>query len=161
MVDTQVAELERSPQPMDTDGGLPALGQLKRFVALDKRKRRLEEELKSVKAELEDLRPAVLDYFRTSGTQKQTLDGVTVYLHRQLWAGREEGVDGTKAAAALTLADLGYLVEPKFNTQSLSAFFREQEQLRDDLVDPADLLPPVLRGIIKLSETFDVRTRKA
>ena len=58
-----------------------------------------------------------------------------------------------QAAAALKKAKLGEYAAPRVNTQSLSAYMRELDEAGEDM-------PAALKGIIKLSEVFKVRTRK-
>ena len=125
---------------------------LKRFVQLEKRRRELESQLKEAKAESGHLEAMLLEKFAESGIASIKVDGLTVYLHRQLWAGP---IDGNYIAAceALQAVGLGDMVEPRFNTNTLSAWVRERDK-------EGEALPPTLSEAIKVTEQFSIRTRK-
>lgn len=126
---------------------------LKRFAELAKRKREVEGELDRIRVEMSELEEYLKGEFEKSGISSTTVDGVTCYLHRQLWA-KARGGEYARACSALREAGLGQMVEEKFNTQTLSAWVREQEA--------SDIeLPPALKEVIEVSEVFSVRTRKA
>ena len=127
--------------------------ELKRFIALEERRRQLETEIDTVKAEATQLEQLLLPEFERSGVEKVSMDGRTVYLERKLWA---KAKDGNKAAVCIALkrAHLGDFVEETFNTNSLSAYVREldREEKR---------LPPSLCGVLEISEVFKLRTRRS
>ena len=126
---------------------------LKQFIALDERRRQLEAEIDTVKAEAAQLEQALLPEFERDGLERVSIDGKTVYLERKLWA---KAKDGDKAAVckALKRAHLGDYVEETFNTNSLSAYVRELD--REDRE-----LPPSLREVLEISEVFKLRTRRS
>ena len=126
---------------------------IKVYAKLDNERRACEDRLKKVKSKIEEVEPRVMDFFQKLGLDRLTVSGVTVYVQRQLWAGREEDVTHEQAAAALKKAKLGEYASPRVNTQSLSAYMRELDEAGEDM-------PAALKGIIKLSEVFKVRTRK-
>lgn len=141
---------------------------LKRFVKLDNELRTAEEKVKKLKAEIEKLEPGVMKYFQRMGQQSATIGGLTVYIRKQLWAGREQGVTADAAYEKLQSAGWGEYATRGFNTQELSARVREleiDERKDDEPVDPLELvksrLPKMLQGIIKITEKFSVQTRKA
>ena len=127
--------------------------ELKRFVALEERRRQLEAEVDTIKAEATELEQRLLPQFEQEGFEKISIDGRTVYVERKLWA---KARDGNKAAVckALKRARLGDYVEETFNTNSLSAYVREldREERR---------LPPSLREVLEVSEVFKLRTRRS
>jgi len=127
--------------------------ELKRFVALEERRRQLEAEVDTLKAEAAELEQRLLPQFEQEGFEKITVDGRTVYVERRLWA---KAKDGDKAAVckALKRARLGDYVEETFNTNSLSAYVRELD--REDRA-----LPPSLREVLEVSEVFKLRTRRS
>ncbi len=127
--------------------------ELKRFVALEERRRQLETEVDTVKAESAELEQRLLPQFEQEGFEKISIDGRTVYVERKLWA---KAKDGDKAAVckALKRARLGDYVEETFNTNSLSAYVRELD--REDRA-----LPPSLREVLEVSEVFKLRTRRS
>ncbi|HLH16240.1 MAG TPA: hypothetical protein VKX45_03425 [Bryobacteraceae bacterium] len=127
--------------------------ELKRFVALEERRRQLEAEVDTIKSEAAELEQHLLPQFEQEGFEKISIDGRTVYIERKLWA---KAKDGNKAAVckALRRAHLGDYVEETFNTNSLSAYVRELD--REDRP-----LPPTLREVLEVSEVFKLRTRRS
>jgi hypothetical protein len=127
--------------------------ELKRFIALDDRRRQLEAEIDSVKAEVAELEQLLLPEFERNGVERVSIDGKTIYLERKLWA---KAKDGDKAAVckALKRCRLGDYVEETFNTNSLSAYVRELDREGRDL-------PPSLREVLEVSEVFKLRTRRS
>lgn len=129
---------------------------LDKFVQITTRKRDLESEVNLLKKQLAPLEAQLLDEYAQEGVRsKATTDGATVYLNRKIWA---RAGDGGKPAACIALrnAGLGAFIEEGFNTNSLSAHFRELAKTREaegaPLTDVADLLPEELRGAIHLTE---------
>ena len=127
--------------------------ELKRFISLEERRRQLETEIDTVKAEAAQLEQLLLPEFERSGVEKVSMDGRTVYLERKLWA---KAKDGNKAAVckALKRAHLGDFVEETFNTNSLSAYVRELDREERPL-------PSSLRDVLEVSEVFKLRTRRS
>jgi hypothetical protein len=78
------------------------------------------------------------------------------------------------ACDALERAGLGHLVQRRFNTQSLSAHFRRIEEEAEEAyreenglepdapvaLEPEQLLPPELVGVLKLTEKFTAKAIK-
>ena len=114
--------------------------ELKRFIALEERRRQLETEIDVVKAEAAQLEQLLLPEFERNGLEKVSIDGRTVYLERKLWA---KAKDGDKAAVCKVLkrAHLGDFVEETFNTNSLSGYVRELDREEKPL-------PPNLRDVL-------------
>lgn len=139
---------------MDTD-------KLGRFVELTQRKRDLKNELSDINKDLDSLQVDLLKQFEESGMQSARIKGMTVYLNRQIWAGAIDG-DQERTIRALKAAGLADYVAERFNTQSLSAWVREQIALADDddLEDLYDALPPEFRDNVKITEKFELRARR-
>jgi len=145
------------------------MDQLKEFVALEKRKRDLDSELKSIAARLEDLEQALVPQFLHDGVASMRVDGRTVYLARDIYAGPLN--DRSEVIAALKASELGQYVSENYNTQSLKAFVREvAEEVRlrceqeerlftEDEVRAA--LPAPLGDTLKISFVYSLRSRKA
>ncbi len=127
--------------------------ELKRFVALEERRRALEAEIDTLKAEAAELEQRLLAQFEQSGMERVAIDGRTVYVERKLWA---KAKDGDKAAVckALKRCRLGDYVEETFNTNSLSAYVRELDR-------EGRPLPPTLAAVLDVSEVFKLRTRRS
>lgn len=140
---------------------LGASVQLSRFAELEARRRELEEELKVIEQEQGELEPQVLEQFVESGVSKVTINGLTVYMSTTLWAGVARRDDETpedayeRACARLTELGLGDFVQTRFNTQSLSAYFREQQKA------PGGIALEAFEGAIEIGEKVKLRARKA
>lgn len=69
--------------------------QLQKFVRLHDKKRKLEEELKEVKAAISEMQPEVLEYLQENGIQNIDIEGNKIYVSRDIHAtflGTEEAV---------------------------------------------------------------------
>jgi hypothetical protein len=117
------------------------------FILLTQRKQQLESDLSVIKKELDEMEPKILEHFEKHGIQRITQDGLTVYLSRSLWAGKDEGVENDEAIEALNTAGLGMFAEPRINVSSLSRYFR-------DLEENGEPFPKCLEGKIRLIEKF-------
>lgn len=130
---------------------------LDRFVDLKARKADLERDLRLVKDELAPLEQQLLDEFAQEGVagKRHAATGKLVSISRKVWA-RAAGGDKPAACAALKAAGLDEFVAESFNTNSVSAYFREQLKERTDageiVTDLTELLPQELRGHIDLTE---------
>jgi|WetSurMetagenome_2_1015567.scaffolds.fasta_scaffold03374_8 hypothetical protein len=122
----------------------------KEFAALSKKKRELDFELDQVKEKLSILEPQILDSMAESGMDKITIDGMTLFIHSQLWAGVADGFTKPEAVAGLKAAGLSDLLEETYNTNKLSAYFRELKKDNDNIDLPVG---------ISLTEKFSIRTR--
>jgi len=131
------------------------------YVALEKRRRDLETELKSVKALLDTKKEGVMDHFQQMGYDKITLDGITLYINRAIRASKNGEADDTTFKAAMESAGLGHLVKSTVNANSLASHFRNYEESLEAPVNRVeDLVPENLRGFINIHEIFDIRSRK-
>jgi|TARA_R110002167_G_scaffold59891_3_gene169633 hypothetical protein len=122
------------------------------FIELMNSEKEIKAELKALGKIKSDLQEIILKHFERNGIQNIKQNGATVYLKRDLWAGREEGVTNEEAAQALQDAGLGEYVGP--STQGLSAYLRELDELGEQI-------PAPLRGKIKVTETFKIQSRRS
>jgi predicted nucleic acid-binding Zn-ribbon protein len=133
------------------------------YALLDEEKRNLEEQLDDVKDEMKQIEEELLNVFEHKGISNINIAGKTIYLHRQLWAGYVNNID--EAVVALKNAGLGDYVKERFNTHSLSAYFRELYREREEevegIIEPEDILTPDLKEQIKLTEKVHIRARKS
>lgn len=120
------------------------------LVALKKEEDVIDERLAIIKKRRGELEAFLLEAFATTGQQNMRIDGRTVYLHRSLWAGAD---DKQAAHDALIKAGLTEYATRGFNTNSVSALYREWE--RDGTAPP-----PELEGVIKTGERYSVRVTK-
>lgn len=126
---------------------------LQQYAKAADRKADLEAELLEVKAKLTKLEPLVLDWFQREGVQNIRINGRTLHLRRELWAGRAEGVSNDDAIEALQAAGLDDFAAPRINTQKLSAWCRERDA-------EGEALPPEFEGVLVVNEKFKVGSRK-
>lgn len=136
---------------METPVDLDAVREL---IRLRERKSELNGKLSDVEDRLKKLTPILLDEFAQAGVQRITVDGKTIYHSRRVWVGRADGVDLEEFMDVLREEGLGDLVKASVNSQTISAWYREQE----DLGEP---IPDRLSEVMKVSEVFDLGVRKA
>jgi hypothetical protein len=146
---------------------------LRRYVELETLRRKHEADLKEAKSELELLQRQLLQVFEQNGIQNMKVNGMTVFLYRQLWAGiAKQGQEATveertTACNALKQANLGIYVYEQFNSQSISAYVREAVKNGDELPECFVMLErgrnvgPEHFGKIAVTEKYELRTRKS
>jgi len=127
-------------------------GALSSYIEYSNKIRDLKAELKTVQAEMSPYEKTIMDHFELNGIQNIKQTGVTVYIKKQLWAGKEEGISGEEAAESLKEAGLGEYIGP--STMGLSAYLRELDKEGAGL--PAQLI-----GKIKLTEKFTISARRS
>ncbi|MFH1184489.1 MAG: hypothetical protein V1755_05560 [Chloroflexota bacterium] len=133
------------------------------YVALAKRKAKLDAEVESVDAQMKKLHDSLVTYYIENGVQRLNVDGRTVYLHKQTWASLKDTVAGV---AAFKSAGLGDMCKESINGQTLSAWVREQLDGKDipadSAVNLADLLdqPQEVKDQLKISEVVSLRVVK-
>ena len=140
----------------------------KKYVRLAEQKAELDGKLKQVKAEMAELEEKLIDYFQRHSLRNLGAGDRTVYLHRQIWASLPD-----KVAAHEALIRHGFddLVEDKVMPQRLSAWVRElmteaeanegEAAASSDNLNELLPLPDDLKALIKVTEKFSVRVRKA
>lgn len=140
----------------------------KKYVRLAEQKAELEGKLKQIKAEMADAEEKLIDYFQRHSLRNLGAGDRTVYLHRQIWASLPD-----KVAAHEALRRHGFddLVEDKVMPQRLSAWVRElmaeaeanegEAAASSENLNELLPLPDDLKALIKVTEKFSVRVRKA
>ena len=133
---------------------------LRRYADLAIEKRDLDARRRGIVADMDELRPALLEQFASHGIQSLRIAEVgTTYLHETGWVRvKREGEKATmeetdRALEALRVAGLGDLIAEKWNVQTLSAIWREW--LRDG-VEPDQHL----RDALDYETTIDIRVRR-
>jgi hypothetical protein len=126
---------------------------LRHYVELEKERRDHESRLNSIKESIAQIEDDLLKDFEKDGISKATVDGLTIYIHRQLWASAKDG-NYEQACEALRKCGMGEYVQERFNTNSLSAFVRESERNQESL-------PKDLADAITVAEKFSLRTRQS
>jgi len=135
---------------------------IKTYVGLADDIKALEKKVKDLTASKGKIESRILENFSENGISSIKIDGSTVYLHRQLWAGtdRHEDEDDEseepkiRAIAALRAAGCEDLIKENFNVMTLSAFVRELDQNKEEL-------PAEFEGAIKVAEVFSARVRRS
>jgi hypothetical protein len=140
---------------------------MRRWLALDERKRQLKAELDGVEDGLKQIQDTVLAQFTESGVNNLSLDGRTVYVACDRWP----KVKGDKTALLKTMKEngLGGFVKENFNTQSLrgvmSEWYREHEaELSAEeraTFTANDAIPEAFRDVLEYSETYTVKSCKS
>lgn len=142
------------------------------------RKRRLETELRRCNQTIERTTETVVEELVDRGDSggKHAATGASYRIDRKIWAKvvkADEKVTPEEkhaAAVALVAADLGDFVREDFNTNTVSAYFREQikewdaaqRALPEHERTPraaAEFLPPELVGFIELDDTPTIQVR--
>jgi hypothetical protein len=144
------------------------IGTAKKYIELADKRADLEAQVKAVKAEMKKLEESLIDYFERHNLRNLGAGDRTVYLHRQIWASLP---DKTAGHEMLRKHGFGDLVEDKVQPQRLAAWVREQmaqaeQNGGEEVIGSENLnellpLPDELRALIKVTETFSVRVRKA
>lgn len=127
-----------------------------RLIEIDEELERLDGRSADLKKEREELEARLLEQFGQQGVSKVSLNDKTVYMHRQTWAGV---VDGRKEDLHAALRDVGAgdLVKESVNMNSLSALVREYP--KDEAGAP--VLPAPLVGLVRVTERYSLRIRRA
>ena len=133
------------------------LDRVREYGRLTLRKRQIESEKSDINKRLAALQPKILADFEREGVPRQPIAGIgTVSLKRAGWVRyvREDGEEITeehkrRVLQALKDAGLGEYVKEGFNSQSLSAYFR-------DLVREGGDPPPELDGLLEFDEYFEL-----
>lgn len=127
----------------------------KRYVILAEMKKNCENDMEKIKEEMDVIETKLLDNFTKAGIQSVNVDNHTLYVHRQLWASAANG--SAQLIAALQAEGYGELVEPKVNSQSLSALVREFKRDAEGM----PILPGSMKEAVMVTEKYGVRVRKA
>lgn len=146
------------------------------LARLTLRKRKLEHAVRRENQRIEQLTEQVVEELLEAGHRsvKHDATGATLALDQKIWAKvvreGEKPTDDEKDAAArgLIAAGLGVFVKQGFNTNTVSAYFRElvkehneaQQQLPEHERQPRPVesfLPAELEGLIELEDTPTIR----
>lgn len=127
------------------------LDRLKRFVELKNKVKEFEAVTDTLKDELKTLEAAIIEDFATTGIDKITINGQTIFIQKQIWAKVE---DKQKAIDMLKASEYyNHYVYETYNTQQISAVIREY-------IKNGDEIPPEFKDVIGYSETFNVKMTK-
>lgn len=125
-----------------------------RLKKLREIKKTREEELKTVNGEIQDVEIKLSDMMVDTETQNFNRSGTLFYLNAKTYASAVAG-QKQELFEALKTNGFGSLVTETVNTNSLSAFVREQMSENDEI------LPAWLEGRVNVFEKTIVGVRKA
>lgn len=135
---------------------------LHEFVQREKAIRKLEAMLDEEKKSSALLKDQIMRDIFESGTPMQniTIDGMNVFLHRQIRANAQKG-QREQLVQALKDEGLGAMVDETFNANTLSSWVRdfEREGGARGVEEIMEQLPVSVREHISIVELFDVRAR--
>ncbi|HPH11488.1 MAG TPA: hypothetical protein PKW59_11525 [Thermotogota bacterium] len=126
---------------------------LKSFIDLNNQKKGLNEELDRVKTNIDELEEKILEEFAEAGISSIKAFGANVFIAPQLFVSPKDG-DRPRLIAALKNTGLNEFVQENFNTNTLKAYVKEQRNNGFEL-------PQELEDAMKITETFELRIRKA
>ena len=126
-----------------------------RYIELNREYRDLKSREKANLAERNAIEPVIAARYAALQIQQQNnMRDETICLAKEIWASLVQDKDGStdEAHKALQEHGLGYLVQDKVDSRSLSAWVREQRREKTEI--PEGLLP-----FLKISEAYRVKTR--
>jgi hypothetical protein len=132
------------------------------FAALTRTKRDLERQLDQVKDQLDALAYQLRDYLGEGGYDRVRIDGFTIYVRRQLFARKFDWASTGEVCRALKENDLGQFVKEQYNSQTLSKYIRELEELHEEdlrtgkILSVGELLPKSLVRVLNIEPSFQV-----
>lgn len=121
-----------------------------RYIELTLRKRDLDAESRRVGEQLDQIEAALLEQWIEEGRQSERINGVTVYISKRTWATAREG-DRQAVVRALEALDMRDMVT--FNTQTLSAWFKERAEAGQEV-------PATLAEVVNLEDRHSLNVRK-
>jgi hypothetical protein len=152
-----------------SSGGTSTKLLLQKFIKLDRIIKQKEGDLESLKEERIPLERELISRFESAGlASMKSVGGVTVYVRRDIWASNANPADHQHFIECIkALSEMANLVHETVNAQTLSAVVREHAKsvLGESLAtatpeEIAATLPEVLRGVVKVTDKFSLRTRK-
>jgi hypothetical protein len=139
---------------------------LDQYVSLTEAKRELERELRMVKEQITPLQEQLLEEFAERGIsgERHAASGKLVSITRRIWARARDGSSKHLAAEAMAKdPELSTFVELGWNTNSVSAYFRElataQKDAGEPVTDLSTLVPVELRDVLELTEDHILSVR--
>lgn len=128
---------------------------VKLYRDLRDEQKRLGAEADGIKERADELERELLEAFSEEGCQNvKTDDGSTVFMRREIWPAREEGVDTPQILDALRESNLEHYISENFNSRSLASYMK-------DLDEAGEPLPAPLAAVIRPAERFYIRVKKS
>jgi len=149
---------ERSKQTQENK----MMGYAQEFSSLAREKKKIGLREAEIIARMALLQEALVEEYQQQGLQRMTVDGVTIYLAEEIWAGGMKtvinGIETVdRQGTCNALIDAGYpeFVKVDFNVNTVSAWVRELD--RNENGDP--ILPVMLEGRINIAHVWKLKTR--
>lgn len=120
------------------------------YVRMTREKRELDAASRKLGEALAEMERQMLDAWVEDGRQSETVDGYTAYLSSRQWARPRDG-DRSRVVSVLGALGMGDMVT--YNTQSLSAWFKERESSGEEV-------PGTLAEVVDLSTEHSINVRK-
>ncbi len=144
---------------------------LKRFVALKDEKKQLDAKLKTIAQTLKELDTAIVPQLIADGVESMNVDGQTVYIANDIFAGPIDGEKGNVIDALKAVDETSGFVAENFSAQTLTSYVREvaadveaackQDGRLFDVEAVRAGLPPRIAAVIKIAFVHNLRSRKA
>ena len=99
-----------------------------RAVTIKRRVESLEKEAKELKAELDTILRRIPMIFSSHKVDRVTVDGVTVYKRRQVWASKKESVNKEEYLQALKASGLGDFIFDSYSHGQVQSHIRDVEK---------------------------------
>jgi hypothetical protein len=141
---------------------------LQNYIALNATKKKLEDELEIVKANIKAEAEKIQNFYTETGCSSMKVDGMTIYVSRTIWAGKAEDTTALEVVKALLKLKLGHIAN--INHQSISGYVRglakeaglvnKDGQITATCDQVHDLLVPTLKELIKVTDTIGLNIRK-
>ena len=147
-VEQELANIERI-----ANGGPDGMAALDRFAKLDRRRMELEEQVKEIKRECEDLQPAVLDWFMQEGIENIRTKDCLVHIVKKWKVAPKEGYNKEDIVDALLHTGNEDLVNTTYHWTRMSALAKQADEDGQEL-------PEELLAVADAREEFKVQTRK-
>lgn len=135
---------------------------IKSYVTLHHEKREAKSALAAIQKRIVDIEPQVMDHLTQMGYDHIKVDGTTIYIKRNLRASIAGGVDKVAMRTVFEQFGMTYLIKPTVNANSLSSYFRNEEDQLDTPPEKIDdLIPDELKPYIKIFEQFQLGVRQS
>lgn len=134
------------------------------FAALYREQVALKASLKEIEDEMDAMKPGILDALTSINETKLSVEGITVFVRRDLYVrSKDGGPEGTAAVCgALHAVGMAHYCHETFNAKGLSAHVRELEKKNAERLEKGEvqnlgeLLPPELAQVLNCEPTFSV-----
>ena len=152
-------EDESTPAP-ELEATAPEFRAFARAVEVIRKKSHLTSELKTADDELKRLQPLVFTYFAQHGIKRIRINGVTLFLRRELWARPKVPGHQPEVCAVMKATGYGHFVHDTYNASTFSAHIRELERKHATAIasgaaaDVTAFLPPALAAVLNVNPSF-------